>query len=51
MTAADAAQKQQAAREKREQELVDYMKELADADSFDDLSDDEALRSIARDEL
>ena len=51
MTAKDAMEKREAAKEEREERMKEYIKEAIEAESFEDLSDEEALRSMQKEEL
>ena len=51
MTAADAMRKREVAKERREAAWEEEVKEAIAAESFDDLTDDEARAAISKEEL
>eukprot|EP00322_Chrysochromulina_rotalis_P023416 CAMPEP_0115844518 /NCGR_PEP_ID=MMETSP0287-20121206/8870_1 /TAXON_ID=412157 /ORGANISM="Chrysochromulina rotalis, Strain UIO044" /LENGTH=357 /DNA_ID=CAMNT_0003298247 /DNA_START=27 /DNA_END=1100 /DNA_ORIENTATION=- len=51
MTAADAQRKREVAKADREEQIQEWVKEMHEAESFDDLSDEEAKKQVNKEEL
>jgi len=51
MTAADAQKKREAAKEQREEMMEEYIRDAQEAESFDDLTDEQVRREMGKEEL